>query len=79
VTIWVADAHARVERLVSIVKLATVLECATEEQCSVVRFCGQKDAMQRRLKTFPVYDGKCLLRQVVTTGLINSRTFESRR
>jgi hypothetical protein len=35
----VADAHAHVQRLVSVVKLATVLEvCTTEEQRSVVRF-----------------------------------------
>jgi hypothetical protein len=33
--------------LVSVVKMATVLEeCNTEEQRLVVRFCGQKDSMQ---------------------------------
>jgi hypothetical protein len=38
-TAQVADAHAYVPRLVSIVKLATVLEeCTTEEQPSVLRF-----------------------------------------
>jgi hypothetical protein len=42
-TALVADAHAHVQRLVSVVKMATVLEeCATEEQCSVVRsFMGK--------------------------------------
>jgi hypothetical protein len=38
-TAYVADVHARVQRLVSIVKMATVLEdCTTEEQRSVVCF-----------------------------------------
>jgi hypothetical protein len=44
----VADAHTHVQRLVSIVKMTTVFEgYITEEQCSVVRFCGQKDTMQK--------------------------------
>jgi hypothetical protein len=35
----VADAHAHVQRLISVVKMRTLLkECATEEQFSVVRF-----------------------------------------
>jgi hypothetical protein len=40
----VADAYAHARRLVSVVKMATVLEeYTTKEQCSVVRsFCGQK-------------------------------------
>jgi hypothetical protein len=44
--VYVAGAHAPVQRLVSVVKMATVLEeCAAVEQRSVVRFffCGQKD------------------------------------
>jgi hypothetical protein len=37
--VMVADAHARVQRLVSVTITATVLEgCTTEEQRSVVRF-----------------------------------------
>jgi hypothetical protein len=45
-----ADAHAHVLRLVSIVKMATVFEVyTTEEQRSVVRFCGRKDSMRRIL------------------------------
>jgi hypothetical protein len=44
--VYVADAH--VQRLVSVVKMATVVEeCSTEEQRSVMRFCGQKDSTQR--------------------------------
>jgi hypothetical protein len=44
------DEHAHVEGLVSVVKMATVLEeFTTEEQRSVVGFCGQKDSMQRIL------------------------------
>jgi hypothetical protein len=46
-TVLVAKAHADVQRLVSIAKMATVFEdCTTEEQRSTVRFCGQKDSMQ---------------------------------
>jgi hypothetical protein len=42
-TVWVADAHAHVQRLVSVVNMATVLEdCTTEEQHSVVRFYVSK-------------------------------------
>jgi hypothetical protein len=38
-SVWVAEAHAHVQRLVSVVKIATMLgECTTEEQRSVVRF-----------------------------------------
>jgi hypothetical protein len=36
--VWVPDWHAHVQRLLSVVKMATVLEeCATENQRSVVR------------------------------------------
>jgi hypothetical protein len=35
----VADAHVQVQRLVSVVKMAAVLEvCTTKNQCPVVRF-----------------------------------------
>jgi hypothetical protein len=38
-TVYVADAHALVQRLVSVAKMATALEgCTTEEQRSAVRF-----------------------------------------
>jgi hypothetical protein len=44
----IADEHVYVQKLVSVVKTAIVLEeCITEEQRSVVRFCGQKDSKQR--------------------------------
>jgi hypothetical protein len=48
-TVKVADAHAHVQRLLSVVKMTTVLEeCITEEHSSVVRFfCGQKYSMQK--------------------------------
>jgi hypothetical protein len=43
-----SSGRASVQRLVSVVKMATVLEkYAAEEQRSVVLFCGQKDSMQR--------------------------------
>jgi hypothetical protein len=34
----VADANAQVQRLVSVVKMATVLDCTTGKQRSVVRY-----------------------------------------
>jgi hypothetical protein len=38
-TVYVADTHAHVQRLVSVVKMATVLEhCTIEEKHSVARF-----------------------------------------
>jgi hypothetical protein len=38
-TVYVGDVHANIQRLVSVVKMTTVLEeCTTEEQRSVVRF-----------------------------------------
>jgi hypothetical protein len=44
--VWVPDAHAHVQRLVSVVKMATVLEdFNTIEQHSVVRLCRQKDSI----------------------------------
>jgi hypothetical protein len=42
----VVDAHAYVQRLVSVVKMATVREEYTiEEKCSVLRCCEQNDSM----------------------------------
>jgi hypothetical protein len=39
--------HVHVQKLVSVVKMATVLEgCTTEDQRSVARICGQKDSTQ---------------------------------
>jgi hypothetical protein len=47
-TVWVANAHAHIQRLVLVVKMATMLEAYnTEEQRSVVRISWQKDLMQR--------------------------------
>jgi hypothetical protein len=46
--VYVADARAHVQRLVSVVRMATVLEeCTTENKYLVLRFCWQKDSMQR--------------------------------
>jgi hypothetical protein len=56
-TVYVA--HAHVQRPVSAIKLATVLEvCTTKEQRSVVCFCEQKDSMQR------MFINKCFLLKV---------------
>jgi hypothetical protein len=61
-TVSVADAHAHVQRLVSVVRIVTMLEYTTEEQRSVVSFlwakgCNAKDIHK---EIFPVYGGKCL-------------------
>jgi hypothetical protein len=55
--------YAHVQRLVSIVKIVTVLEvCTTEKQRSVVRFLWAKgpNANDVHKEMFPVYGGKCL-------------------
>jgi hypothetical protein len=50
---------------VSGVKMATVLrESNTEEQGSVVRFCGQKDSIQR------IFINKCFLFTVGSVGRV---------
>jgi hypothetical protein len=65
--VQVADAHAHIQRLVLIVKLATVFQVYnTEEQRSVVRFLwaglNEKDIHK---EMFPVYCGKCSSRKGV--------------
>jgi hypothetical protein len=47
--------------------MATVLECTTEEQYSVVRFLWVKglNAKDIHKEMFPVYGGKCLSRKAV--------------
>jgi hypothetical protein len=65
VTVYVSHAHAHLQRTVSAIKIATLLEeYTTEEQRSlVIFFCGQKNSMQRifiGLKVFfSVYGGNC--------------------
>jgi hypothetical protein len=64
----VADAHAHVQRLVSVVKMRTVLEgYTTEEQRSFVGFLWAKglNANDIHKETFAVYGGKCLSRKAV--------------
>jgi hypothetical protein len=56
----VADAHAHVERLVSVVKMATVLEAyTTEEQRSVVRVVGRRTQCKGYSKR-NAFCGKCM-------------------
>jgi hypothetical protein len=60
-------AHAHVQWLVSVVRMASVLEeCSTEEQHSDVRFLWAKglNAKDIHREMFPVYGGKCLLHKV---------------
>jgi hypothetical protein len=67
-TVWVADAQAHVQRLVSAVKMASMLEeCTAEGQRSVVYFLWAKglDAKDIHKEMFPVYGGKCLSRKAV--------------
>jgi hypothetical protein len=54
--------HPHVQKLASVVKMATVLECTTEEQRSVVLFLWAKglNANDIHKEMFPVYGGKCL-------------------
>jgi hypothetical protein len=76
-TVYVADAHAHVVRVVSVVKMAAVLEsCTTEEQGSIVRFffCVKKDSMQRIFikKNFLFAVGSVYCGKWFTTGSRNS-------
>jgi hypothetical protein len=67
-TVYVADGHAHVQRLVSVVKIVVVLdECITGEQCSAVRFLWAKglNAKDIHKEMFRVYGGKCLSRKAV--------------
>jgi hypothetical protein len=63
ITVKVADMHADGQRLVSVVKMATVIkECTTKEKRSVVCFLWEKGlgANDIHKEMFPVYGGKCL-------------------
>jgi hypothetical protein len=73
-------AHALVHRLVLIVKIATMLGYTTEDQRSVVRFCGQKwlNANDMHKEMFPVYGGKCLSRKAVHSWVTNSSLMTKR-
>jgi hypothetical protein len=60
--------YAHVQRLVSVVKMATVLEeYTTEEQHSVVRFMWVKELGAKVIhkEMFPVYSGTCLSRKTI--------------
>jgi hypothetical protein len=60
--------HAHVQKLISVVKMVTMLEeCNTEEQRSVVHFLWAKGLNAKNIhkEMFPVYGGKCLLRKAV--------------
>jgi hypothetical protein len=66
--------HAYAQRLVSVVKMANVLEkCTTEQQRSAVFFfCGQRDSMQRTFIT------KCFLFTLGSVCSVNRFTTGSR-
>jgi hypothetical protein len=67
-TILVAGTQAHVQRLFSVVIMATVfVDCISEEQRSVVRFLLAKGliALDMHKEIFPVYCGKCLSRKAV--------------
>jgi hypothetical protein len=59
----VADAHAHVHSLISVLKMVTVLEeCITENQHSVMRYLWAKGLNAKDIykEMFSVYGGKCL-------------------
>jgi hypothetical protein len=76
VTVLEADAHAHVQRLVSVVRMATVFEeCATEEQrCVVLLFLWAKglnvDSIHMKYLLFTVGSVCCVKR--FTAGSRNS-------
>jgi hypothetical protein len=72
--VYVADTHARVQRLVSVVKMATVLEeFTTEEQRFVLRFLWAKGLNVKNIhkEIFPVYGEKCSSRRAVYKWVAN--------
>jgi hypothetical protein len=67
-TFYLADAHVHVQRLVSVVKIETLLEeYATEEQHSIVRFLWAKNLNTNGIhkEILPGYGGECLSRKAV--------------
>jgi hypothetical protein len=64
-----ADAHAHVQKLVSVVEMATVLqEYTSEEQGSVVFFFLWEKGLKAKdihKETFPVYGGQCFSRNAL--------------
>jgi hypothetical protein len=69
--VYVVDAHVHVQRLVSVIKMATVLEEYTTKEHRSVLLCdfvgkglNTKDIYK---KVFPVYGRKCLSRKVALT------------
>jgi hypothetical protein len=66
--------HEHVQRLVSVVKMATVFKaCTTEEQRHVEFFLWAKGLEARDIykEMFLVYDGKCLSRKAVHIWVAN--------
>jgi hypothetical protein len=62
-TVQVADAHAHIQRLVSVVKMAIVLEeCIPNSSVLFVRFYRQEDSMQKDIhkEMVHIYGGKYL-------------------
>jgi wyosine [tRNA(Phe)-imidazoG37] synthetase (radical SAM superfamily) len=59
--VYVADAHVHVQRLVSVVKMATVLEeCTTEQQRFITRvmLVNGRNIKDIHKEIFSVYGGK---------------------
>jgi hypothetical protein len=74
------NAHAHVQRLVSVVKMVTVLEGYTiEKQRCAVCFLWAKglDAQNINKEMCPAYGGKCLSRKAVHNWVRKSRKAET--
>jgi hypothetical protein len=72
-TVWVAEAHAHIQRLVSVVEMETVLEdCNAGEQRPIVHFYGQKDSKQWIIIKLLVYGGSVCRVKWFTAGSRNS-------
>jgi hypothetical protein len=76
-TVYVAEAHAHVQRLVSVDKMATVFEeyIIEEERCFVRLGGGGAEegvkAKDIHKEMFPIYGGKCLLHRAVHRCVAN--------
>jgi hypothetical protein len=71
-TVYVADTYAQVQRQVSLVKMATVLEaCTIKEQRHFVRFLWAKRFTGKDIhkEMFSDYGGKCFSHKAVQNWL----------
>jgi competence protein ComGF len=71
-TVYVADAHAHVQRLISIVEMTVLESILLKSSVLLFDICGQKDSMQR------IFIKKCSLFTVGSVLRVKRFTTKSR-